>query len=99
MSPLKESKALDIDAKNPMFPQEHDIDSDEEYYKKNKVVVPLKKTGMLGQFTYSLPMIHEFLSIICTYDEEDSRPVRFTLYYMKTIIMMALTSVFGDSLG
>jgi hypothetical protein len=44
-------------------------------------------------------MLHELLGIFTTYDEEASRPVRFTIYYLKTIIMMALTSIFGESLN
>lgn len=44
-------------------------------------------------------MAHEFLSIFSVYDEEASRPVRFTIFYLKTIIMMALTSIFGENLN
>lgn len=44
-------------------------------------------------------MLHELLSIITQYIEEEPRPVRATIFYLKTIIMMALTSIFGEDLN
>lgn len=68
-------------------------DSDEEKY----VGPPLgqEKRDFKKQFMYCFPVLHEFLSIFSVYDEDAPMVVRFTVYYFKMVIMMALTSIFG----
>lgn len=41
-------------------------------------------------------MVHEIISVFTLYSDEESRPVRITIFYIKTTILMALTSIFGD---
>lgn len=44
-------------------------------------------------------MLHQFISIFTMFSDEQPRPARFTIYFLKMIIMMALTSLFGKNLS
>lgn len=48
---------------------------------------------------YCVPLMHELLSMFSIYNEDQPRPVRFTVYDLKIRIMMALISIFGYYLG
>ena len=41
---------------------------------------------------------HEFYSVFILNDEELSRPIRFTIFYVRFTIYMASTSVFSQIL-
>lgn len=40
--------------------------------------------------------IHDYFSIFLMFDEELSRPVRFSLYYLKILLLIALSGLFSQ---
>ena len=75
---------------------EVDYDTDEEERKKKEI---LKKNRRIAkEFVYGFPMLHNFVSIFTVFSDEQPRPARFTIYFLKMTVMMTLTSIFGARL-
>ena len=40
--------------------------------------------------------MHEFFSIVVNYNKNLGRPIRFTIYYMKILIVLTASSVLAE---